>query len=324
MGRLLLGVVLLSACGCEDKGASKRPGSGSGPKYGFLVDGTPGYWEAVRQGVARAEKKLGIRVDFKVPASNAMEKQILLIDEFQDQGYTALALAPAGSRGMQTRLEEAATHMRLVCIENDVPLSNRAAYVGPDHYEIGYELGELVAKAFPSGGRMAVLAGNMDMPAIQDRYKGLKDALRKRGVKMTEMTGGPILDGFDLNKVQTTIVSLVTADEPAQVIIGLGPYHGPAIAASLQVGDRWGKVIAFCCDQQEETLKAIETGIIAAAVVIDPVALGEEAVKIMYNLVARVDYVLPEGGLHFIPHRLLNRANIHEAATRAAEASKPS
>src|SRR5690606_7130098 len=63
---------------------------------------------------------------------------------------------------------------------SDAPESNRAVYIGMDNYEAGWMAGDLVLKAVPDGGKIAMFIGLMDQDNSKARRQGCVDRILGR------------------------------------------------------------------------------------------------------------------------------------------------
>ena len=106
------------------------------------------------------------------------------------------------------------------------------------------------------------------------------------------------------------------------MLIGLWSYNGPAIASAVESAGRKGEVKIICFDEEEETLKGIENGLIEATVVQDPFGFSYEAVKLMHALVTKGDEALPAGNAVYIDARTIDKTNVAEFARNLAELKK--
>ena len=181
----LLAVMIV---GCGDSGGSgSDSGSGGRTKIAYLTNNPSDFWNIARKGVAKAEKELDINVTFKMPPNGTVEEQTRMLESLVAQNYDAVAISPKDASNMTALLNDVAGKLKLICVDSDAPESKRLAYVGTDNYAAGRVLGETLVERVPDGGKIAIFVGTMDAQNAQDRYRGIKDVIKDKGDKFTEI-----------------------------------------------------------------------------------------------------------------------------------------
>src|SRR5206468_2087797 len=79
-------------------------------------------------------------------------------------------------------LDEVASKVKLVTVDNDAPKSGRLAYIGTDNYTAGRTVGKLIKEAMPDGGVLAIFVGMGEPLNARQRHQGVLDELADKPV----------------------------------------------------------------------------------------------------------------------------------------------
>ena len=95
-------------------------------------------------------------------------------------------------------------------------------------------------------------------------------------------------------------------------MVGLFGYNPPLILEAVRQAGRAGEIIVVGFDEADQTLQAIQDGIMYGTVVQDPYRYGYESVRILAALVKGDRSVIPTSGFLDIPARQIRRDNVIE------------
>ena len=70
-----------------------------------------------------------------------------------------------------------ADKLPLITIDSDAPDSKRLFFLGTENYQAGRELGKLIKKSMPDGGKIMIYVGTIDQLNAIQRRDGLLDEL---------------------------------------------------------------------------------------------------------------------------------------------------
>src|ERR1043165_3065506 len=184
--RILVAALLttsLTLTGC-------RSGGGK-PKVAFVSNNAPGFWTFVQKGAQAAATEFDVHLEFRKPSEDSAKVQREIIDDLMNRGYKGVAVSPNDpENNLSFFKNEVATKMALVMADNDLPdTSARRCYIGTHNYRAGRAAGELVKKAIPKGGKIAIFVGKMDASNAKERRQGVLDLLAGKDLKdMGELT----------------------------------------------------------------------------------------------------------------------------------------
>ena len=140
-------------------------GAASSPiTIGVLADGETAFWTSVRDAIQEAAKEQEVTVDFKIPEPATVEQQNKLAREMVEKGVQTIAIAPINPAEQTEIFKEIAVKAPLVTMMQDVPDSNRAAFLARDEKQVGKLLGEGALKNLPPGVKVMAFCKNPDSP----------------------------------------------------------------------------------------------------------------------------------------------------------------
>ena len=199
------------------------------------------------------------------------EGQIAIIQNMIVQQVKAIAITPT-SPNVQTALDRAVGEgIEVVLVDNDIPDWNgKSSVVATDNLAGGRLAGEWLAENIPAGSEIGVLQGRLGNPSLDDRVKGLKEAL---GSTMS-IVAEPATD-CDQTKGLDAAQDLLTANPDVVAIYGAcGPPIIGALEAIRAAGKDPGEIVVVGFDASPDELAAIMAGDQAASVAQFPARMG--------------------------------------------------
>jgi len=279
------------------------------------------FWRIAEAGARKGEKEFDVKVLFELPNPGTPEKQKEIIDDLMSQKVKAIAISVNNPEGQLEYLDRIADQIPLITQDNDAPKSKRVCYIGTDNYEAGLEVGNLIKKALPDGGTVAIFVGRPDALNAQQRSQGVLDALAgQKGAK------GPTLGKYKLHKneifydyasreaAKKNADDVLTAlqGEKDVCLIGLWAYNPPAILNAVEHANKLGQVKIVGFDENFATLAGIEKGHIFATVVQQPFEFGYQSVRMMAKLAKGDRSLVPADGILNVPHRVIRQNDARE------------
>ncbi len=131
---------------------------------------------------------------------------------------------------------------------------------------------------------MAVFVGTLSADNAASALKGIEDAIKGKNIEIVDKRE----DNTDRNKARSNVEDIINARQDLDLVVGLWSYNGPAIAAALEGSGKKGKVKAAVFDEEDGTLRAIESGTIQVTVV-KPYQFGYLSAKWMHDLASKAE-----------------------------------
>ncbi len=270
------------------------------PFVAFISNNAHEFWTIAKKGTEAAVKESPeFEVEFKMPPNGTSEDQRRFIEDLQSKGVKAIAISPNDSANQVGFFKELNAKIPVIAVDNDIPdPAARRCYIGTDNISAGRAVGKLVQQALPDGGKFMIFVGKLDSQNAQERRHGVVIELAGGEDKCKDQLEKMKKDDYPVKFGNYELLGTMTDDTKQEVcrqkaedsltkypdlkcIVGLWAYNPPAMLEALKSQGKVGKVALIGFDENDETLKGIKEGAIAATVVQDPYNFGYESVKIM-------------------------------------------
>ncbi len=311
--------------GCKRDGEAKpdvsqgaKPLTPAKPvRLAFLTNNSSEFWKIAQAGVRKYEQEKHVQVDVILPDGTVADQNKKL-EELASQRYDAIAVSVVAPSDQVNKLNEVAAHSKLITFDSDAPESKRLLYIGTNNFEAGKALGGEIVKLLPQGGKMAVFVGTLSADNAQQRLEGIEAAIAGHRIDIVDKRE----DQTDHAKAQSNVEDIINAQGDLNLVAGLWSYNGPAIALALDRLGKRGAIQAAVFDEEEETLRAIEQGTIAATVVQKPFQFGYLASQWMHELATAPEATLaklPRSGIVDTGVEVIAKSNVADFKQKLAE-----
>lgn len=321
-------VTVLFFTGCT------RPGEGK-LKLAFVSNNAHGFWTFAQKGAQEAADELGAHLEFRKPSEDSAKVQREMIEDLMNRGYKGVAVSPNDpENNLGFFKNNVHPKIALVMADNDLPDPGaRRCYIGTHNYRAGRKAGELVKKAIPKGGKIAIFVGKMDATNAQERRQGVLDVLNGRDAKEMpdkitpadasnlDLGNGYILigtrtDGSKQAECQAKAEDLLNKHPDVACMVGLWEYNPPAILQAVRASTLKTKPAIVAFDENELTLDGIRKDEIIGTIVQNPHQFGYQSIKILHGIAKGNESILKDwpgiesGNRIFIPERVIAKDNV--------------
>jgi ribose transport system substrate-binding protein len=323
LGWLAVGLLLAGSFGCR-RGPSK-------PRVAFVSNNPESFWDIAHAGAKKAAEESDVELLFKKPSTGDVATQKEQIDTVLSQGIKAIAISVIDPKHQRGYLNEIAAKVALITQDNDAPNTDRLAYIGTNNYQAGRAAGKLVKEVLgKEGGTVVIFVGDTAPLNAKQRRQGVIDELagRKPPKDLNDFKAsadGETFGNFKLYKETLTdqpegqekcrrhakrVLGELRKSERPVCMVGLWAYNPPAILGAVKdeykdPEERHERVKIVAFDENFDTLNGIRDGDIYATVVQNPYRFGYESVKLMAQLARGDRSGLPEGGVRYVPYRIV-------------------
>ena len=269
-----------------ESGSGAAPAAGGGArkyKFAFVTNNSAGFWNIAVKGVQKAEQDLGIKAEVFRPLKGELAEQQRYLEDVMVRDFDGMAVSPVNPESMTPLLDRVAAKMPVICHDSDAPKSKRISYVGTNNTEAGRAAGAAALKALgdKKKGKVALFVGRIDMQNAIERRAGVEEMLKAvPGLEILPV----FLDGTDRAKAKKNVEDALARYPDLVLTIGLWSYNGPSIAGAIRSSSRKDKPAIVAFDEDEETLKAIEDGLIYATIVQKPFEFGYQSMKLLKDI----------------------------------------
>ena len=265
--------------------AAAEPGAAKTYRFAFVTNNSSDFWNIAAKGVSKAEKDLGIKAEVFRPMKTEVSEQQRIIEDLMVQNFDGLAICAINPDAMTPLLDRVAAKMPVVVHDSDAPKSQRKAFVGTDNVAAGKLAGQAAIDALKaaniSKGKIAMFVGRIDMQNSIDRKRGIDETLGKQpGIEILPV----FLDGADRNKAKKNVEDALARYPDLVMTIGLWSYNGPCMVDAVKASTRAKKPLIVAFDEEEETLKGVQDGLIYATIVQRPYQFGYQSMKALKDV----------------------------------------
>jgi len=239
------------------------------------------YWQEVEAGLTDSAKQLGVKAELTGPANFSPKDELTAFQQAVAQKPSGILLSAASPDIFKTPINEAVLQgIPVICVDADVPASNRILFVGTDNFRAGQESGKRMADILVGQGKVAVIS-IPEQYNLDERMRGVNEALKKYpGLKIVKT----IDDKGDSRNAYDAMSALLQGKEKPDGIIALEASGGSGAADALHRADLDGKIPIVAFDKDPETLDWIQRGAITATVVQKPYVMSYYGLKFVDDL----------------------------------------
>jgi ribose transport system substrate-binding protein len=296
----------------------------------FVTNQIADFWKIAEAGCIAASKELDIGVQVLMPpeASAVVQKQ--KVEDVLTTGVDAIAISPLDADNQVEWINSIGDKVPLITHDSDAPKSNRLVYIGMDNYAAGRACGEILKTALPDGGKVLLCIGRLEQDNARYRRQGVIDVLMGRDRTIDYYKSQP--EAFDPNEGEIagdkfTIVATVTDQGKPEVALqkaedalvtwpdlkgmaGLFEYNPPACYQALKKAGKLQQIVLAGFDENDVTLQAIRDGECAGTVVQNPYEYGYQSVRVLKELLAGNQAVIPDSKYIDIAPRAITSENV--------------
>ena len=282
----------LAAPGCKknegaaggDNKAAPAPAAGT-YRFAFVTNNSTDFWNIAEKGLRKAEKDFGVKVDMFRPLKGEVADQQRFLEDILVQSFDGVAISPINPDAMTDTFNRVAAKMPLVCDDSDAPKSKRSVYVGTNNVEAGRVAGNAAVEALKAAkitkGKIALFVGRIDMQNAIERKQGIDETLGKlAGIEVLPV----FLDHTDRALAKKNVEDALARYPDLVLAMGIWSYNGPCMAGAVRASTREKKPILIAFDEEEETLKSVQDGLITATIVQRPYQFGYQSIKALKDL----------------------------------------
>ncbi len=262
--------------------AGPAAASGVREEYIFIgVSVSNPYWYDARLGLEAKARQLSVSTDFRGPAGNDPNQQVIEMERAIARRPAGILIAPA-SEALNPVINRAVdSGIPVICVDTDAKDSKRSAYVGTSNYAAGFQAGTLLGAVLGGHGKVALLSipGQSNLEA---RVRGYRDALQKHPDIQIVKIGNDLGLPTEAEKVSRSILQAF----PDLAAFGAcDAAGGEGAAVAVKEAGLTGKVRIVAMDRNDATLNLIEEGIIQASLAQRTYTMTYLGLELLYDLV---------------------------------------
>jgi ribose transport system substrate-binding protein len=278
----------VTACkkgGGEAGGGAAAPAGPKTYRFAFVTNNSTDFWNIGEKGLRKAEREIGVKAEMFRPLKGEVADQQRFLEDILVQGFDGVAISPINPDAMTAVFARVAAKMPLVTTDSDAPKSARKVYVGTNNVEAGKVAGNTAIAALKAAGitkgKVGLFVGRIDMQNAIERKQGIDETLGKvPGIEILPV----FLDKTDRALAKKNVEDALARYPDLVLAMGIWSYNGPCTADAVRTSARKNKPILVVFDEEEETLKGVQDGLIYATIVQRPFEFGYQSMKALKDI----------------------------------------
>lgn len=235
------------------------------------------FWQSVKNGAdAAAKDNPDMQLVVLAPDSEVnVQQQVQIVEDVLAQGVDALVIAPCGAVELNSTMQKAVdAGIPVIISDTDANFPPKKTFVGTNNIVGGKLAGEFIVKKLGGKGKVAIIAGIMGHQTAMDRVKGAKDVF-------------DATPGIEVVSVQTANWERALAMSVAENILSANPDLDAifccndlmAMGALEAVASEKSKALVVGFDANDEAVKSVADGVLAATVAQSSFNIGKFSVE---------------------------------------------
>jgi ribose transport system substrate-binding protein len=275
----------------------------------FVTNGPSEFWKAAQAGVAKAQGELpNYDLQFKFTDPSSAATQIQSMDDLISAGAAGIMVSAVDPKTETDALAKVAAKTLLLTTDSDATKSNRVAYIGSSNVLAGNQVGEILKKALPDGGKCMAYVGLPGADNAKERLQGINDVIKGTKITIVDVRA----DDIDNSRAKRNVEDTLTANPDINCMIGIYSYNIPQIYQALKENNALGKITVTGFDDDPITLGGIKEGTVVGTVVQQPFEWGYQGMKLMAKILEGDKSGIPADTLVIVPTKVVDKSNVDD------------
>jgi ribose transport system substrate-binding protein len=251
-----------------------------------VKDTTSFYWQTVLAGARKAGQDLGVNVpELGAQSESDINGQINILENVVASNPAAVVIAPTQFAALGKPIDEAAKKLKIIGIDSAVDSKALTSFLTTDNEQAGRIAADILAERIQktyadAEGDVALITSLPGVASLDQRVKGFKEQLAEKYGALSI-----VAEKFADSQTSTSrqIMTEIIAANPelrgvfaSNLIMAQGAAQAVAESKTNKTGDKIN-LIGF--DSDDQLVKFLQDGTIAALVVQDPFRMGYDGVK---------------------------------------------
>jgi ribose transport system substrate-binding protein len=245
------------------------------------------YWQTVLAGARKAGQDFGVEIaELGAQSESDVDGQITLLENAVSSNPAAVVIAPAHFAALGKPIDEAAKKVKVVAIDSTADSKALTSVLATDDAQVGRIAADILAERIQktyadAEGDVALITPLPDLAALDQRAKGFREQIAAKYGAL-DIVVEKVADG-DATTGRDVMVDIIASYPELRGVFVSNPIMAKGAAEALvqhktnKTGDKIN-LVDFGLDDQ--LVKFLQDGTVAALVVPDPFRMGYEAVKI--------------------------------------------
>jgi ribose transport system substrate-binding protein len=243
-----------------------------------LISGHP-FWNDIKKGAQDAAAQLGVRFEFTGPVEFDAAAQANQVEQLIATKPAGIIVGSYDPSMTQTINKVVAAGIPVATFDSDAPDSKRLVFIGPDHYQIGWEYGRKMAALLGGKGNVGVLTV-LSQTNLMRRVQGIKDYFAQNAPKMQVVAMEDNAGDDQLTADKTKSMIQAHPDIGGVIVVNA---TGSGVATAIRELGKVGQVKVVTSDVSDPILRGIQAGAIDATSYVNIYLEGYYSVKLLWD-----------------------------------------
>jgi ribose transport system substrate-binding protein len=252
----------------------------------IVKDMTSFYWQTVLAGARKAGQDLGVNVpELGAQSESDIHGQISILENAVASNPAAVVIAPTQFVALGKPIDEAAKKIKIIGIDSAADSKALTSFLSTDNVQAGRIAADILAERIQktyadAEGDVALITALPGVAALDQRAKGFKEQISAKygalNIVAEKVADGQATTG---RNIMTEIISAnpeLRGVFASDLIMAQGAGQAVAENRTNKTGDKIN-LVGFGSDDQ--LVKFLQDGTIAALIVQDPFRMGYDGVK---------------------------------------------
>jgi ribose transport system substrate-binding protein len=252
----------------------------------IVKDTTSIYWQTVLAGARKAGQDFGANIaELGAQSESDANGQISILENAVSSNPAAVVIAPTHFAALGRPIDEAAKRVKIVAIDSAVDSNALTSFLTTDNVQAGRVAADILAERIQktyadAEGDVALITPMPGVAALDQRAKGFKEQIAAKygalNIVAEKVANGQATTARDIMTGIIAAYPELRGVFASNLITAKGAGEAVAENKTNRTGDKIN-LVGF--DSDDELVKFLQDGTIAALVVQDPFRMGYEGVK---------------------------------------------
>ncbi len=252
----------------------------------IVKDTTSIFWQTVLAGARKAGQDFGVNIaELGAQSESDVNGQISILENAVSSNPAAIVIAPAQFTALGRSIDEAAKRAKIIAIDSAVDSKALTSFLTTDNVQAGRIAADILAERIQktyadTEGDVALITSMPDVAALDQRAKGFKEQIAAKygalNIVAEKVADGQATTGRNVMADIIAAYPELRGVFAANLIMAKGAGEAVAENKTNRTGDKIN-LVGF--DSDDELVKFLQDGTIAALVVQDPFRMGYDGVK---------------------------------------------
>ncbi|PLW76626.1 substrate-binding domain-containing protein [Cohaesibacter celericrescens] len=241
------------------------------------------YWRSLGEGYKAFADRHGVEVVYQAAQDEGDQLgQLAMAENLITQGYDALLFSPQTDVNLQPALEVATDKGIPVINVNDAVIPQVAHYVGNVQKDNGVRAANWMIKAYPEGGKLAIIEGQAGVFAAGQRTAGFTETIEANG-KFEIVASVPA--NWSRELAYNAAATIMQQHPDLKGFYANNDGMALGVVEAVKSVDQLGKVAVIGTDGISDAYASIRAGELTGTIDSFPVLTGEIAMEVALRLV---------------------------------------